>query len=80
MKKNIAYVEGTVACVLRKRQNELDLTSLPRAKASLTALLESPEIRDQALARQYIYDIQHVRNMPHLLSILGTYMTGVKVG
>ena len=80
MKKALHLTEGTVAHVFYTSMHTLDLTSLPKAKSQVISLLQSPEIKDKALATQYISDIQRVHNLSHLLSILTTYLSGIRVG
>lgn len=78
MKKAINECKGTVAYTISRRMNEIDFSSLAAAKASVIAILESPEISKRADADKFINDVRNMRNMNQLLSTVGTYATGIK--
>ena len=78
MKKAIYECKGTVAYTISRRMNEIDFSSLTAAKASLIAILQSPEITKRADADKFINDVRNMRNMNQLLSTVGTYATGIK--
>ena len=78
MKKAINECKGTVAYTMSRRMNEIDFSSLAAAKASVIAILQSPEITKRADADKFINDVRNMRNMNQLLSTVGTYATGIK--
>lgn len=78
MKKAINECKGTVAYTISRRMNEIDFSSLAAAKASVIAILQSPEITKRADADKFINDVRNMRNMNQLLSTVGTYATGIK--
>lgn len=78
MKKAINECKGTVAYTISRRMNEIDFSSLAAAKASVIAILQSPEITKRADADKFINDVRNMRNMSQLLSTVGTYATGIK--
>ena len=78
MKKAINECKGTVAYTISRRMNEIDFSSLAAAKASVIAILQSPEITKRADADKFINDVKNMHNMNQLLSTVGTYATGIK--
>ena len=78
MKKAINECKGTVAYTISRRMNEIDFSSLAAAKASVIAILQSPEITKRADADKFINDVRNMRSMNQLLSTVGTYATGIK--
>lgn len=78
MKKAINECKGTVAYTISRRMNEIDFSSLAAAKASVIAILQSPEITKRADADKFICDVQNMRNLNQLLSTVGTYAYGIK--
>ena len=78
MKKAINECKGTVAYTISRRMNEIDFSSLAAAKASVIAILQSPEITKRADADKFINDVRNMHNMNQLLSTVGTYATGIK--
>ena len=78
MKKAINECKGTVAYTMSRRMNEIDFSTLAAAKASVIAILQSPEITKRADADKFINDVRNMRNMNQLLSTVGTYATGIK--
>ena len=78
MKKAINECKGTVAYTISRRMNEIDFSSLAAAKASVIAILQSPEITKRADADKFINDVRNMRNMNQLLSTVGTYASGIK--
>lgn len=80
MKKDLIAIEGTVAHVMEKRIDEIKFYgSLTDAKNSVIAILQSPEIKQKDLAAKYIYEINQMKSMRHLMSTITTYLTGEKV-
>lgn len=80
MKKDLVNIEGTVAYVLNKNMHRINFNgTLNQAKASLVQILQSPEIKQQDLAKKYMIEIQRMKSMSHFLSTITTYLTGEKV-
>ena len=78
MKKALHECKGTVAYTISRRLNEIDFSSLATAKASVIAILQSPEITKRADAEKFIYDVSNMSNLNQLISTVGTYACGIK--
>lgn len=80
MKKELVYIEGTVANVISQHMDEINFYgSLEDAKNSVIKILQSPEIKQKDLALKYTQEIRRMKNMRHFMSTITTYLTGEKV-
>lgn len=80
MTKDLSSVKGTVAQVMLSRMHEINFEgSLQDIKSSVIEILQSPEIKQQTVARKYIVEIQNMTKISQLLSTLTTYITGTRV-
>ena len=82
MKKDLNCIEGTVAYVMKSRMAEIDAAgdNLGKLKAVVINILEDPTIKQQDLAKKYIFEVNRMTNVYHLLSTIATYLTGDKLG
>lgn len=81
MKKNLISIDGTVASVLNARLDEVDFTApLGCIKADIIKILQDPAIKQKDLAARYIQETSTKKSLSHLLSTVGTYLTGVRTG
>ena len=82
MKKDLINVDGTVASVMNARLAEININtmSLPELKEAIIDILKDPAIKQKDLAEKYIREVSTKTNMSHLISTIGTYLTGIKLG
>ena len=82
MKKDLINVDGPVASVMNARLAEININtmSLPELKEAIIDILKDPAIKQKDLAEKYIREVSTKTNMSHLISTIGTYLTGIKLG
>ena len=81
MKKELINIDGTVASVMNARIAEVDFNApIGIVKADVIKILQDPAIKQKDLAQRYISEISTKSNLSHLLSTIGTYLTGIKTG
>ena len=82
MKKDLVSIDGTIASVMSARLQEIDFDnmSLSQMKESVIDILRDPAIKQKDLAERYIREVSTKTNVSHLISTIGTYLTGIKLG
>ena len=81
MKRDLISVKGTIANYLVKHQNEIYACSnnVEKMKEVTLKLLENDEIKSNPATKEAIDHIKKAKGN-RFLSLLVTYMTGMKVG
>ena len=82
MKKDLITIDGTIASVMSARLETVDLDnmSLAQMKEAIIDILHDPAIKQKDLAEKYIREVSTKTNVSHLISTIGTYLTGIKLG
>lgn len=82
MKKDLVTIDGTIASVMSARLETIDLNkmSLAQMKEAIIEILRDPAIKQKDLAEKYIREVSTKTNVSHLVSTIGTYLTGIKLG
>ena len=82
MKKALYEIPGTVAYALTKNMHKINAsaTNLHNLRETVKGILTDPtnEIKDQKEVDLLIKGMGQMRNLNHLLSSIGTWMTGMK--
>ena len=82
MRKDLVTIDGTIASVMQMRLDEIDFdhASLEQMKQGVINILRDPSIKQKDLAEKYIREVSTKTNVSHLISTIGTYLTGIKLG
>ena len=82
MKKDLVTVDGTIASVMNARLSEVDFDhmNLTQMKEAVIEILRDPAIKQKDLAEKYIREVSTKTNVSHLVSTIGTYLTGIRLG
>ena len=82
MKKDLINVDGTIASVMNARLHEFDFNNmnLEEMKKAVIEILHDPAIKQKDLAAKYEREVSTKTNVSHLISTIGTYLTGIKLG
>ena len=82
MKKDLTTVDGTIASVMNARLSGVNLStmSLTEMKNLVINILQDPAIKQKDIAAKYIREVSTKTNVSHLISTIGTYLTGIKLG
>jgi len=82
MKKALYEIPGTVAYALTKNMHKINAsaTNLHNLREMVKGILTDPanEIKDQKEVELLIKGMDQMKNLNHLLSSIGTWMTGMK--
>lgn len=82
MRRDLVTIDGTIASVMQLRLCEIDFdhATLEQMKQGVIEILQDPSIKQRALADKYIREVSSKTNVSHLVSTIGTYLTGIKLG
>lgn len=82
MKKDLITIDGTIASVMSARLETIDINnmSLAQMKEAIIDILRDPAIKQKDIAEKYIREVSTKTNVSHLISTIGTYLTGIKLG
>ena len=82
MKHDLLTIDGTIASVMSARLKNVDLNSMSLAqmKEVVIDILRDPAIKQKDIAEKYIRQASTKTNVSHLVSTIGTYLTGIKLG
>ena len=80
--KDLLSIDGTIANVMNERINEVDFNhmTLSEMKEAILNILADPRIKQKDLAKKYMYEVSTKTNVSHLVSTVGTYLTGIQLG
>lgn len=82
MKKEIYEIPGTVAYAITQNMDKINAsaTNLYSLRETVKGILTDPanNIKDQKEVDTLVKGMDQMRNVNHLLSSIGTWMTGIK--